>query len=268
MKKKVVVITGAASGIGKCLVAGYIKRDFKVCAIDLNVERLNEMKVEHGDDIQVFPVDVTDLEGLKKIGSEIKNTWGKPRVWINSAGIAKAGKFEDISEHDFKKVFDVLYWGVVNGTRVALELMQRPERGTIVNISSASDTVIAPFLTSYVSAKHAVAGFTRSLSLEKRQQGSALSVVLVSPGFVKTEIMNQEGFEFPKWLEFLVESPKAVANEIITSIEAGKLEIRPTLNGKLMLGLNRLSPELAKKSSRLLTAKNWKEAIGLSNIKK
>ena len=153
--------------------------------------------------------------------------------------------------------------------QLTLEVMREPESGTIVNVASMNGKVPAPFMSSYVAAKHAVVGFTKSLQQEKKQQQSPLRVSLVCPGWVRTPIMDaRDGFEFPSWLGWAVESPRRAALEIIAGIEAGKDEITPTWNGRLIRGAHAVAPGLVESSTRLLTAKSWKEALGLSRIRK
>ncbi len=263
MEKEIVVITGAGAGIGRELAELYHKKQHTVIGLDI------DPKGKENFPGSFFTVDMTHEEELLKTAQKFKEEIGKPTLWINNAGIASLGPFEKISSDAFRRVMSVNFDGTVNGTRTALSIMKNPIRGTIVNISSLNGTIPAPFMSSYVSSKHAVMGFTRSLQEEFAQTQSPLKILLVSPGFVKTKIMESHpDYNFPDWLNFMVEDPKKTAQEIYSGISKEKAEIRPTFHGKLLLGLYRVSPTLVKKSSRLLLAKNWKELFGLSPIKK
>jgi len=265
MSKPTVVITGGSSGIGRALVEAYLERGCRVASIDVAGAPAGETS----PDLLTVIADVTDESRMLEAAREIRATLGQPSVWINNAGIARLGSFDSIPSSDFQRVIAVNFFGVVHGTRAALEVMREPESGTIVNVASMNGKVPAPFMSSYVAAKHAVVGFTKSLQQEKKQQQSPLRVSLVCPGWVRTPIMDtRDGFEFPSWLGWAVESPRRAALEIIAGIEAGKDEITPTWNGRLIRGAHAVAPGLVESSTRLLTAKSWKEALGLSRIRK
>lgn len=266
---KVVVITGAAQGIGKELALIYAKETkTQVVALDINQEALEILK-EQEDSIYIFQVDVSNEADLEKVGLQILEKIGKPTIWINNAGLAKTSAFEKMSSADFKKVMDVNFNGIVYGTRVALSLMQKPRRGVIVNMASVNGKVPAPYLSAYGASKHAVVGFTKALQEEHQLSHHPVKIILVTPGFVETAILDHNPeFQLPEWFDTLIESAQAVARQIVKGIEKMQPEIRPTLNGKLMLAMHRIAPELTLKSSRLLVAKSWKELLGLNPIKK
>ena len=272
LSKEVVVITGAASGIGRALLKKYLQAGAKVAALDVNEEALQELKTAHLEDAaRIFNqvVDVSDEAEVIAAGQQIFSKFGKPSVWINNAGIALLGDFEKVATTDFARVMSINFDGVVYGTRVALSLMKEPERGSIVNIASVSGTVAAPFMTSYTAAKHAVVGFTRALREEREQSHSAIKIILVSPGLVRTKIMEvSEEFRLPQWLQWIVHDPDSTAEEIVAGIQSGRVEILPTINGKMLLALHRVAPGITRKSSRLVSAKSWKELLGLSPIRK
>ena len=272
LSKEVVVITGAANGIGKALVGKYVAAGAKVAALDLNEEGLRDLKAAQGEAasrVFNYVLDVSDEKQVSSVAEKIVMDLGKPTVWVNNAGIVLMGEFEKVSSSDFMRVMATNFNGVVFGTRAALSLMKEPERGVIVNVASVSGTVPAPFMTSYTAAKHAVVGFTRSLREEREQSHSAIKIVLVSPGFVRTKIMEvPSAFRFPHWLQWMVDDPEKTAEEIVHGIEAGKTEIMPSIHGKMLLTLHRVAPEMTRKSSRLVSAKSWKELLGLLPIRK
>lgn len=269
MNNKYVVITGAASGIGRALAQQYVKKDFTVIALDRDQGKLEECATVLGKKYISEVCDVTHSDELWRLANSYNQKLGAPEIWINNAGSTVLGKFEDLSADDFNRVWNICFMGVVNGTRTALTIMKNPERGSIVNVASVNGKVPAPFMSAYVAAKHAVVGFTQSLQLEKSQTGSALKIILVNPGFVKTQIMSaQNGFQFPEWLQWTVESPERTARQIIKGIQAGDSEINPTLNGKMIQKAYWFSPKWVGMSTRLLTAKTLTEALGLKSIRK
>jgi len=260
--KNIVVITGAAAGIGREIALLYVERGATVIALDVDRAGLSTLPCSR------IEANVADGAGLMEVASRIALDHGKPTIWINNAGIQSLGAFSDIAPEDFRRVMAVNFEGVVHGTRAALSVMKEPVCGTIVNMASVAGIVPAPFMTAYTASKHAVVGFTRGLRQELELAHSPLQITLVAPGFVKTKIMDAAaGFSFPDWLRFMVSDPVAVAREIVDGVAHGRVEIHPTASGKMLIQLNRVMPELVAKSSRVLLAKNWKELLGLTRIK-
>lgn len=262
--KELIVITGAASGIGCALVNEYLSYGYKVAGLDI------KPSTNASKNYFSYTVDVSNEEALSTVAQRIKTDLGQPFIWINNAGIAALGPFEKLSSASFQRVLDVNLNGVIYGTRIALYLMRDPVRGKIVNISSVNGSIPVPFMTPYVAAKHAVEGFTRALQEEKRLAHSPIQILLVSPGFVDTAIMQQEnaGFVFPHWLSWMVADAPSVAKEIVDEIEAGKLLIQPTAHAKWFRRMHRMMPNLVARSSRVLVARGWKQMIGLDPIRK
>lgn len=268
MQKEIVVITGAASGIGEALSKAFIKNGAQVVALDIDDKKLNSLKSILGSSFYPFHTDVADHVAFLEVANQIQTSLGQPSIWINNAGLAKLAPFEKNSLEDFRKVIETNFFGVVHGTRIALSLMRNPVRGTIVNISSVNGFIAAPFMTSYVASKHAICGFTRALQEELKQGHSPIKLILVSPGFADTEILNQEGYSFPKWLQWIICQPDSMADEIMTGIQSGQAETNPTLHAKVLIQMHKFAPQLVRSCTRVFGAKNWKELLGLNPIKK
>ncbi len=275
LRNKLVVITGAASGIGRALALEYLGRGARVAALDLDKQGLSSLPPPLND--YTWTVDVTDETAIWRAAREIAEKLGAPSIWINNAGTVKMGPFDRCSSADFSRVMRVNFDGVVYGTRAALEVMAAGEkeaqatgaRRTIANIASINGLVPAPYMAAYTASKHAVVGFTRALQIEHELTHSPIQFALVAPGFVRTPIMHTDpDFALPDALNFLVESPEAAAREIVGGLERGKTEIYPTLNGKLILRSYQLSHRLATSSARLLTGKGLRQALGLEPIRK
>ena len=265
---EMVVVTGGARGIGRSLVRAYLEAGARVSALDAAESALQDLAKENPSEKLITLVcDVSDAASVEAAATRVVAFMGKPDLWINNAGISVLGAFEDVTAADFDRVWRVNFQGVVNGTRAALTRMKEPERGVVCNVASINGLVPAPFMSAYTASKHAVVGFTRALQLELSQKQSPLRVVLVCPGFVKTDIMKgHEGFEFPKWLDFAVGDVDRTAREIVEGLASGSDEIIPTWNGKAMKAASRLAPAWLARSSRMLTARNWKEFLGLKPV--
>ena len=264
--QETVVITGGASGIGMALVQEYLSLGARVFVLDLKEPQIDS---EFQSRFKFKQTDVSRMEQLQAAFDLLMSEWGAPTLWYNNAGVAALGAFDAVSQEEFDRVMEINFGAVVNGTRLALSAMKPTGRGSIINVASLNGSIAAPFVSSYVASKHAVVGFTRALQEEFEQTKSPLRVVLVSPGFVHTPIMKErDGFKFPNWLDWIVDQPEKVADEIIRGVSRGHREINPTLHGKVMLKANQVFPSMVRKSSRLLTATGVKELFGFKPIKK
>lgn len=257
---KRVVITGAGAGIGRALSEFYLKKGDRVIALDIHTEVLADFSG------RVYQVDVSRGEELQAIAHRLVEEEGTPDIWINCAGIAKLGSFDQMESDAFNQVMSVNFTGTVNGTRTALSLMKNGV-GSIVNIASLSGFLPAPFMSAYSASKHAVTGFTRSVRMELDWSGSKIKMILVLPGFVRTHMIeSQPGFQLPSWMDFMVSTPELTASRIYQGIERGKKDIYPDASAKTLLNIYRLMPECSSPLSRLALAKNWRQWVGLEEI--
>ena len=122
-------------------------------------------------------------------------------------------------------------------------------------------------MTSYSTSKFAVVGFSRALQAELAMAHSPVKVCLVSPGFVKTPIMDQPGHPFPRMLAWMVSTPAQVARRIADGVAKGQPEIVPDAGGRLMKALYAVAPGWTVKSSRVLLAKSLRQVLGLEPIR-
>lgn len=272
LENKKITITGAAGGFGFELTKLLCSKGALIDALDINAHALKKLKKELatlGHDINTHICDVTEKSNFLEYATQIRKSKVSPDIWINNAGMAFPQTFHKMSAEHFEKIMAVNFSGVVNGTRTALAFMKEKQNGCIVNIASVAGHVPVPFMAPYAASKHAVVGFTRALQLEMQQMSCPVRFCLVSPGFSSTDIMksNQDEFAFPSWLSWLVSSPRSVAQDIVRAIESEKEEITPTLSAPAVLKLYRYAPKpIFRLFSRALTARNWKELIGLEGI--
>ena len=262
---KSVVITGAASGIGRALVLEFLELDANVWALDVDQAALNELRVEvekYGHRLECAALDVSRVEDVRSVVARLIARHKKLDYWINNAGVSELCDFGELSSESFDRVLDINLHAVVNGTRIALEAMEFQGSGTIVNMASVAGHVAAPKMIAYCTSKHAVVGFTRALQMELRLNASAVHVMLVSPGFVDTKILARGAdLGYPEWLSWAVAKPQTVARDIVRGIRSGKIELTPTMSGKLMLATHKWLPQATFKGSKILLSKSLKEAL-------
>lgn len=229
---KVIGITGVAGGIGQALVKEFQRRGFDVIGVDI---------IDNCPGVHYFRCDLTDEASSLKTFNEIKEKFPEIDYWFNNAGLARLGEFLDVGQEDFEEVMKVNFNSQVIGTRFWLSFFQQKGKGFIINMASIAGLVPGGGMASYVASKFACVGFTRSLQIELEASHSPVSMILVTPGFVETQIMQiGTKYGFPEKLRKLISSPESCAREIVSGILAGKKEITPTINGKIMASLYRL----------------------------
>lgn len=262
---KSIVITGAAHGIGRETAILLAEKGAKIYAVDIDkpgLDSLAEHFSKYGLPIKTFAGTVTDDLFLTKVRNDVIAECKTLDIWINNAGVAKIQSFLSTKAKDFQRVLDINLHSVISGTRIALEFMENHGDGLIVNVGSIAGYLPAPMMSSYNASKFAVVGFTKSLQAELKLLSSPVKLMLVSPGFVDTKIVAKgQAQGFPEWLTFMLSNAKDVARDIVRGISAGKQEVSPTLNGKLMKKMYSFFPDTTVRSSRILLSKNFKDFI-------
>lgn len=229
---KVIGITGVAGGIGQALVNEFKNCGFDVIGIDI---------VDDCPGVHYFKCDLTDEVSSIKVYEEIKKQFPDISYWFNNAGLSRLGEFLEVDQLDFDQVMKVNFHSQVVATRFWLTFFEDKGKGVIINMASIAGLVPGGGMSSYVASKFASVGFTRSLQIEMAANSSPVSMILVTPGFVETKIMQiGTKYGFPEQLKKIVSTPESCAKEIVSGIISGKKEITPTINGKIMSSLYRL----------------------------
>lgn len=253
MKDKVIMITGAASGIGKALAAECARRGAKLSLADRNSEQLEGVcrrLRERGAEVVSSVVDVTLEEDCKRFVGDAVNAYGRIDGLINNAGISMRALFEVVDLEVLRRVFDVNFWGAVYCTKYALpELLK--SRGSVVGVSSVAGYKGLPGRTGYSASKFALQGFLEVIRIENMKKG--LHVLIACPGFTNSNIRNvalsKDGSaqgESPL-NEAKLMQPEEVARQICDAIEKRKHRVVMTTQGKLTVLLNKFFPKFMDK---------------------
>lgn len=191
LEDKVVVITGAASGIGRSLAIKLAKDGCKLALSDVNEAGLEETVTMLGigsEKVFTKKLDVANEADFNAFASDVVAKFGSADILINNAGVNHNGKVIDTPTEDLKWIFDINFWGVVYGSRAFLpHLMKRPG-ASLVNISSLFGLVGIREQSAYCATKFAVRGFTESLRQEVKLAKAKMDVISVHPGGIKTNI--------------------------------------------------------------------------------
>jgi NAD(P)-dependent dehydrogenase (short-subunit alcohol dehydrogenase family) len=188
-----VVITGAASGIGRALAQRLSAHSCPVAIADVDEKGLKETDASlHGPTL-VRVLDVRDAEAQRGFAAEVKDWAPNPiGAVFNNAGVAVASRVLDAVPEDDQWLWDINFHGVVNGTRAFLPILVEQDEGAIVNTSSVFGLVGMPNQSAYCSSKFAVRGFTDSLRQELR--GTGVTAITVHPGGINTNIVRNARF--------------------------------------------------------------------------
>jgi hypothetical protein len=189
---KVVVITGAGSGIGRALALRAAGMGAVLALSDWDevglVETAQRAQVVSGRGVRTDKLDVRDRAAMHAYAVSVREELGGVNVLVNNAGVALHGDFEEVSYDDFEWVMDVDFWGVVQGTKEFLPHLIDSGDGHLVNISSLFGLLGMPGQTAYNAAKFAVRGFTEALRQEMLVARHPVQVTCVHPGGIRTAI--------------------------------------------------------------------------------
>lgn len=272
-----VLVTGASSGIGKASAVELARRGHAVFAAARRASELEEL-ARGSERIEAVPIDVTDGESVRAAASridELTSGYGID-VLVNSAGYALGGPVEALSGEAVQHQFQTNVFGLLDVTRAFLPQMRERRSGRIVNVSSVVGRVVFPGMGVYSATKFALEALSDALRMELAPFG--VSVVLVEPGFVKTDIggasqrqaadfaIAGEGYEelIKKTIEFVGKqvadngiAPEKVARRIADAAEAGNPRARYLLplSSKLLVGVMNTLPDGAADRAKGLAAR-------------
>lgn len=228
---KVVAITGAGSGIGRALSMEFGKLGARLALCDYNPDGLNETVSLLNDkgvgEIHSEILDVSNREAVFAFAGNVKAKWGNAHIIINNAGTSGSFRPAYVTpEKIYRRVMEVNFFGVLNGTQAFLPQLVENNEGAVVNISSVMGLFGPPNSSDYAASKFAVRGFTEALSVEFHK--SPITIHCVHPGGINTNINDsvmtdapREGFD----TKFLVTPPEKLAKRIIRGIRKKQLRI-------------------------------------------
>jgi NAD(P)-dependent dehydrogenase (short-subunit alcohol dehydrogenase family) len=192
LENKVVVITGAGSGIGRQLALQAARAGALLAISDWDEAGLGEsvelLKAAGVRDLRSDRVDVSDRAAVAAWAAAVAEQFGRVNMVVNNAGVTVTGDFEEMAYEDFDWIVGINLMGVVNGTKEFLPHLIASGDGHLVNLSSLFGLVSMPGQTAYNATKYAVRGFTEALREEMLINGHPVGVTCVHPGGIKTGI--------------------------------------------------------------------------------
>ncbi|MGC2574215.1 MAG: SDR family NAD(P)-dependent oxidoreductase [Candidatus Nitrosopolaris sp.] len=229
---KIIVITGASSGIGRQAALDFVnegagsiiliaRSEPKLLDLKKTLQAVNEPERA---DIVAFPCDISKKEEVQRMGTQILKKFGHIDLLINNAGFGEFGKVENQSIENIEAVMRTNYFGMVYCTKVFLQSMLSRHSGHIVNVASLAASFGVPGLAGYCASKYAMLGFSESLYYEL--YGTGVRITVVSPIGVKTNFFNNQSFGYrkPNYTGFMLE-PRTVSKAILAAANSPRLEI-------------------------------------------
>jgi NAD(P)-dependent dehydrogenase (short-subunit alcohol dehydrogenase family) len=179
---RVVVITGASSGVGRATARAFAARGARLGLLARGREGLEAARTEveqAGGDALIVPTDVTDPDAVGKAANAVEREYGPLDVWVNNAMVSVFSPVAELEADEIRRVTETTYLGTVYGTLAALGHMLPRDRGVIVQVGSALAYRAIPLQAAYCGAKHAIQGFTESLRTELLHDRSGVKVTMV-----------------------------------------------------------------------------------------
>lgn len=238
MKGKVIIITGAASGIGLATSRFFLEKGSRVVMADINRENLNrEAKGFASQGFELLPVhtDISKEEECRLMIEKTIKKYSRIDVLINNAGISMRSLFQETDLSVFKKVMDVNFWGTAYCSYYALPYLLKT-RGSLVGITSVAGRHGMPGRTAYSSSKFAIHGLMETIRIENLKKG--LHVLTFAPGFTATNVRShaltsdgQEQGASPR-KEKKMMTPGQVAGKIYKAVKRRKRDTVLSWEGK------------------------------------
>ncbi|MGE5749033.1 MAG: SDR family oxidoreductase [Gemmatimonas sp.] len=251
VKDQVIVITGASSGIGLATAKEAASRGARVVLnsrdpVDL-ARAVQEIR-EDGGDATMHVGDVADRSAMESLADTAIGAYRRIDTWINNAGVSIYGEITDVKIEDARRLFDTNYWGVVNGSLVAVDHLST-FGGTLINVGSVLSETGYPLQGHYAASKHAVKGFTDSLRLELEKQNFPIIVTLIQPSAIDTPYPEHARNYLPSdpKQEAPVYKPEVVADAILACAEKPHRNLRVGGSAKMYTAMEKVAPGLADK---------------------
>jgi NAD(P)-dependent dehydrogenase (short-subunit alcohol dehydrogenase family) len=253
VRDRVVVVTGASSGIGRASALAFAADGATVVVTARRAELLEEVAAacrEQGVDAVAIPADVRDPDAVDAVAREAVGRFGRLDVWVNNAAVSLFSPVEEAPPEVWHGVIETNVHGVYHGIRAALPWMREQGNGVIINVSSVLGKVGSPHQTAYVASKHAVRALSNCTRQEVRDVRD-IRVCTVLPGPIDTPLFEHAGNYTGRAIEPIapVIDAHRVARTIVACAARPRREVVVGAGPLTLLGLNKLFPSLVERAT-------------------
>jgi len=271
INQQVIVITGASSGIGLATARMAARHGAKVVLAGRSEEALrqvvDEIRSTGGEAIHVV-ADVGVEEDVRRISAETIQQFAGFDTWVNNAGVSIYGQLADVPIHDERKLFETNYWGVVYGSRIALEHL-RARGGALINIGSVLSDRAFPLQGAYSASKAAVKAYTDTLRMELEQQGCPVAVTLIQPTAIATPFPEhaRNYMDAQPRLMAPVYAPHLVAESILHAAQVPTRDLMVGGAAKAFSTMAKYAPRVTDKFLEKTAFENQKREVAVGGRK-
>ncbi|MCF0172351.1 MAG: SDR family oxidoreductase [Bacteroidales bacterium] len=257
-KDKVIIITGATSGIGLACAKLFASYGAKLVLAARNAEKLSQLEKELDTDVLTVQTDVSDESQCREMVAAAVARFGRIDILVNNAGISMRAMFRDLDLSVIRSLMDTNFWGTVNCTKYALPYLLEA-KGSVVGVISIAGFAGLPGRTGYSSSKFAIRGFLNTLRMEHLKDN--LHVMVFAPGFTASNIrqtaLTADGSPQGKTPreEGKMMTAEEVARKLARGIARRKSEMVLTPVGKLTVWLSKRFPRLTDRLEYMYMAK-------------
>ena len=259
--ERTIVITGASSGFGKGVARRLAERGAKLVLVARRTDLIDALAQECGNAIAVT-ADVGNANEVERVSNAALVQFGGYDVWINDAGVAALGFFDEIPLEDHHRVVQTNLLGVINGSHCAMHQFRRQGHGTLINIASVLGKVPAPYYASYVATKFGVVGLSAALRQELRASGEneAIHVCTVMPGAADTTFfVHAANYTGHRLQPYPLDDPEPVIEAIVSAVESPRDEIAVGTGTSAAILSHNLAPTLTDIANGVMTHQNQME---------
>jgi short-subunit dehydrogenase len=263
LQGKVVAITGAASGIGRCLARQCAEKGARLALSDIDAHGLADTlaSLPGGTEARTYLVDTSKADQVFAHAEDVKHDFGTAHFLFNNAGVMLNGTFDHQSIEELEWQVNINMWGVIYGCKAFLPIMLEQREGCLINISSVIGLIGYPTQSGYAISKFAIRGLTECLWSEL--EGTGVHAILVHPGGTKTSIKantrmaakaNHEEDRYAAVGDKIMRTtPDDLVAEILAGVERGARRIVPGYLAGRIFWLSRLLPNSYDRLVRMMT---------------
>lgn len=265
LDQQVMVLTGASSGIGLCTAILAAERGARLVLVARSEDTLQSLVAQiesNGGEAIYVVADVADRDQMLDVALAAVQQYGRIDTWVNDAGVSSYSRLDEISEADSRRIFDTNFWGVVNGSLIALPYL-RKQGGALINLGSEVSEEVVPLQGMYSASKHAVKGFTDALRVEIEIIDKApVSITLIQPTAVNTPFPhNAKNYmdKEPKLPTPMID-PQRVAEAILKAATEGGRDVKVGLMAVVNTSAAKFVPSLGDRMAAMQANRQQEDA--------